>query len=980
MNGQYNIGDVVLGTWKLTQLIGEGGFGRVYEAEREDFGRVYKAAIKIITIPQSKDEVKSARAEGMDDISLVNYFRSFAEELVREFDIMSRLKGTANVVSYEDHAVVEHKDDIGWDIIIRMELLIPLMDYLTQKPPTRKDVINLGIDICKALELCQKLSIVHRDIKSGNIFVSEFRDFKLGDFGIARTVEKTTSGLSKKGTYTYMAPEVYSGAAYGPSVDIYSLGLVLYRLLNNNRAPFLPDYPTPITHSDRETGLAKRLSGEKLPSPKNADGRLAEIVLKACAFEPEHRYSSPAQMRQELEAILYSKEEASIIYPKGDEVPMRSLGYVETSDSANQQKPDGSTEQYQNEMQHPKANLGKKPNKLILIGAGLVAVLVLVIALIVLIPSDEYNQADAPPIDATVEPEPAPVTAASEPDIVPEFEEVRDILVPERRSVAAAGNYTVAIRADGRILTAGIFGKPIYNAELEIGMQAMGFTHIKKIAGSGSEFAILHTNGSVSTTLELRDLDRFQNIVDVDVGSHHIIALKEDGSVLASGSNMSGAIDVDDWQNIISVYAGPRWSVGLRADGTVVATGENFFGQIEVDSWRNVESIVIGRRSTFGITSDGSILSTGRDRWLWDYPVTLSNFDGSMQIADGSNHTVGLLPDGTVIAEGSNSHGQLNVDDWTDIIQIGASCYATFGLRYDGTIVATGDYATFGLQVDLGNFSLISGILVTTEYFAIYVCDLLNYTAIWGRGFYPRLCGLPFMLERDNQIVKDLATGDNFVAVLIDDGTIYNVRGDISNGQSDAEYWTSIVTIEAGSDFILGLKGDGTVVSTSPLINVDYWNDIIAIEAGDGFALGLKSDGTVVSAGINGEEFDFYDWSDIVAVAAGNYFAIGLKADGTCVVIDPNERIEGVERWTGITQIVANGDIVVGVREDGTVAIAGSTGFGEDRIDVGLWIDIVDIAVGEGHVVGVRSDGTLLASGRNHVGQIDVSDWRLWLE
>ena len=333
MNVQYNIGDIVLGTWKLTQLIGEGSFGRVYEAEREDFGRVYKSAIKIITIPQSQAEIKSIMAEDMDEESVSAYFRGFVEELVDEFSLMSKLKGNSNIVSYEDHSVIQHAHGIGWDILIRMELLVPFLDYLRKKTLTKKDIMQLGIDICLALELCQKYNIMHRDIKPENIFVSENGDFKLGDFGIARTAEKTTSGLSKKGTYRYMAPEIYRGESYGPSVDIYSLGIVLYRLLNDNRTPFMPSSPTPIKHSDSENAQAKRMSGVTIPPPKNADGRLAEIVLKACAYNPKHRYSSPVQMRQELEAIQYSQEEALIIYPKGDEVPIKSLGYVEPSGS-----------------------------------------------------------------------------------------------------------------------------------------------------------------------------------------------------------------------------------------------------------------------------------------------------------------------------------------------------------------------------------------------------------------------------------------------------------------------------------------------------------------------------------------------------------------------------------------------------------------------------------------------------------------------
>jgi len=333
MRKQYGVSDIVLNNWKLVRLIGEGSFGRVFEAERKDFGTTYKAAIKIITIPQSQSEIRSVRADGMDDDSAKTYFRGLVEDLVQEFALMSRLKGTANVVSYEDHTVIEHSEGIGWDIIIRMELLTPLFDYSSNKAFTRQDVTKLGVDICRALELCQKFNIIHRDIKPDNIFVSDLGDYKLGDFGIARTVEKTTGGLSKKGTYNFMAPEVYRGNAYGSCVDLYSLGLVLYRLLNDNRAPFVPAYPAQITHNDSELARAKRFSGERLPSPRNADGRLAEIVLKACAYDAKDRYSSPMQMREELEAILYSREETPIIYPKGDGAPIESVEYVDTGSS-----------------------------------------------------------------------------------------------------------------------------------------------------------------------------------------------------------------------------------------------------------------------------------------------------------------------------------------------------------------------------------------------------------------------------------------------------------------------------------------------------------------------------------------------------------------------------------------------------------------------------------------------------------------------
>ena len=324
----YRPGAQVLGDWNIVSCLGEGSYGKVFEIERSEFGQTYRAALKVITVPQSSAEVRSVISEGMSVSQAEAYFHGIVEELMHEFSIMFKLKGTANIVSCEDLRVLEHPDGIGWDILIRMELLHPLLPYVYEHPMARRDIIKLGIDICKALELCQRYNIIHRDIKPENIFISDNGDYKLGDFGIARTIERTTSGLSKKGTYSYMAPEVYAGREYGFSVDTYSLGLVLYRMLNKNRGPFLPQPPEAITYDNREQALARRVSGEPLPRPFYGEGRLGEIVLKACAFDPKDRYSSPQQLRQELEAILYTQTDAAVIYPDGDELTMDRESYA----------------------------------------------------------------------------------------------------------------------------------------------------------------------------------------------------------------------------------------------------------------------------------------------------------------------------------------------------------------------------------------------------------------------------------------------------------------------------------------------------------------------------------------------------------------------------------------------------------------------------------------------------------------------------
>ena len=243
------------------------------------------------------------RSEMDDERSTREYFRNMVEDCVQEIYTMEHFCGNSHVVSFEDFKVVEYLDEIGWDISIRMEYLTSFMDYCTGKEMTEKEVIKLGCDLSMALIYCHKLNIIHRDVKPENIFVSRFGDFKLGDFGIAREHIHTMSNMSKKGTYSYMAPEIYKGEKYDSSVDIYSLGIVLYRLMNQNRLPFLSLDKQLITYRDKESALARRMSGEKIPAPSKASAAFARIILKACAYRPEKRYHDPEEMLQDLESL-----------------------------------------------------------------------------------------------------------------------------------------------------------------------------------------------------------------------------------------------------------------------------------------------------------------------------------------------------------------------------------------------------------------------------------------------------------------------------------------------------------------------------------------------------------------------------------------------------------------------------------------------------------------------------------------------------
>jgi len=290
----------LFGSWNIEEEIGEGSFGIVYRVSKEQLGQKYISAVKLISIP-SKEQYREAKSSLGTDVSTLHaYFQDIVENIIKEVNILHSLSGNNNILNYHDHTVIEREDKIGWDILIRMEYVTSLPKYLETNSLNREQVIRLGIDICSALEMCSKKGIIHRDIKDENIFVNEDEVFKLGDFGIARELSGSGRAASMRGTPLYMAPEVYRGEKYDAAVDIYSLGIVLYKLLNNGRMPFMPPYPKVIKFKDSEEALDRRMSGEALPLPVNAGENLGKTILKACAYNPSNRFSSATEMKSAL--------------------------------------------------------------------------------------------------------------------------------------------------------------------------------------------------------------------------------------------------------------------------------------------------------------------------------------------------------------------------------------------------------------------------------------------------------------------------------------------------------------------------------------------------------------------------------------------------------------------------------------------------------------------------------------------------------
>ena len=184
--------------------------------------------------------------------------------------------------------------------------------------------------------------------------------------------------------------------------------------------------------------------------------------------------------------------------------------------------------------------------------------------------------------------------------------------------------------------------------------------------------------------------------------------------------------------------------------------------------------------------------------------------------------------------------------------------------------------------------------------------------------------------------------------------------------------------ISAGEKHTVGLKKDGTVLSTGSnsfeQCNTDDWSGIIAVSAGRNHTVGLTGDGTVVATGDNEEnQCDVQDWNNIISVSAGGNYTVGVLNNGRVLAIGDNKFGQcNVQKWSGIVAISAGTSHTVGVKQDGTVVATGDNELGQ--CDVGDWTDIIAVSAGNNFTLGIKSDGTVVATGDSVYNQTDVSE------
>lgn len=327
---KYNEG-LLFGKWRLDgetpdkALLGRGSYGRVYSIYREEkdsTGSVcrYSAALKVIPIDEETVCPNSSASRESKQEILNRELR-----IVRgEIEIMRRMEGECSNIAYFQNSVIIRRMDTdleSWDVLIAMEKLIVLPKYMEESglvPGSYsylKRVLYIWKEIGAALSVCERNSILHTDVKPGNVFYAPGPDhFKLSDFGTSITSATFKSGI-RYGTVDYMAPEMYHKQGGDSRVDLYSLAVMIYELLNGGRLPLQQGDGA----EDRRNACKQRLDGLKpVPPLKSVPADVNEALQRCLESDPKRRF---ANCRDAADASLelylkYNRMRAGDFVPK----------------------------------------------------------------------------------------------------------------------------------------------------------------------------------------------------------------------------------------------------------------------------------------------------------------------------------------------------------------------------------------------------------------------------------------------------------------------------------------------------------------------------------------------------------------------------------------------------------------------------------------------------------------------------------------
>ncbi|MEK6375288.1 MAG: serine/threonine-protein kinase [Acidobacteriota bacterium] len=265
------------GEYEIEKLLGKGSIGKVYLARHRRIGR--RVALKIIR-PEQRFDDEADRAE-------------FHKRLQREAELCAALQHPNVVTLFE----AGYEDDVVAYLATEYVEGESLQSRLKKtRPLPRAEALSIAADVLRALAYAHGKGVIHRDIKPGNILIATGGEAKIADFGIARPVNSSLTGInSLLGTPNYMSPEQVKSSSITPRADLFSAGVVMYEMLTGVK---------PFGAADISGILYNVVNLEPAPADKlnpNVPRAVSKIVAKLLAKSPPARYGTAAEALAEVE-------------------------------------------------------------------------------------------------------------------------------------------------------------------------------------------------------------------------------------------------------------------------------------------------------------------------------------------------------------------------------------------------------------------------------------------------------------------------------------------------------------------------------------------------------------------------------------------------------------------------------------------------------------------------------------------------------
>lgn len=292
-------------------FLGKGTYGKVYAVVSDTVvgGKVTRQFGALKIIPVDETIFDTPNAQQLSDEDKQKRLRNERQKDEREIAIMEKVRGTTEIAYFLDSVVIERKDTRlkSWDVLILMDRHQGLQSYLKEHnltpgtPGLLPMILRIWRDISRALVHCQNYSILHNDVKPGNLLYSPAKEsFVLSDFGEALPLSIYPANKGYRGTLDYMSPEMYLKAGGDSRMDMYSLAMTIYELLNGRQVPFQDSV-------GRDQAWRTRILGKKPIQPiKGVPDDVNTVLLRCLDYDPEKRYATCRDMENAV-LILYVK-------------------------------------------------------------------------------------------------------------------------------------------------------------------------------------------------------------------------------------------------------------------------------------------------------------------------------------------------------------------------------------------------------------------------------------------------------------------------------------------------------------------------------------------------------------------------------------------------------------------------------------------------------------------------------------------------